>query len=129
MGQVPGEKILKKYHNVKNVRFDKHFLLLTVDGRDFRIDLRQQSKKLASADERIKGNFEISPLGYGIHWPELDEDLSIDGMIKARRRGRRDDLPVEQPKKFEFVVNLKAAKQIGITIPSDVLARATRIVR
>jgi len=74
---------MKKYHQVKNVRFEKHYLLFTVDGRDFRIDLRQQSKKLASADERTKGNFEVSPSGYGIHWPELDEDLSIDGMIKA----------------------------------------------
>jgi hypothetical protein len=85
VGQVPGEKIMKKYHDVKNVRFEKHYLLLTVDGRDFRIDLRQQSKKLASADERTKGNFKVSPSGYGIHWPELDEDLSIDGMIKAAK--------------------------------------------
>jgi len=30
-------------------------------------------------------NFEVSPSGYGIHWPELDEDLSIDGMIKAAK--------------------------------------------
>jgi Protein of unknown function (DUF2442) len=74
---------MKKYHDVKNVRFEKHCLMLTVDGRDFKIDLRQQSKKLALADERTKGHFEVSPSGYGIHWPELDEDLSIDGMIKA----------------------------------------------
>lgn len=73
---------MKKYHNVKNVRFEKHYILLTVDGRERRIDLRQQSKKLAVADERAKMNFEVSPSGYGIHWPELDEDLSIDGMIK-----------------------------------------------
>jgi uncharacterized protein DUF2442 len=85
VGQVPGEKIMKKYHDVRNVRFEKHYLLLTVDGRDFRIDLRQQSKALASADERTKGNFEVSPSGYGIHWRELDEDLSIDGMIKAAK--------------------------------------------
>jgi uncharacterized protein DUF2442 len=85
VGQVPGEKIMTKYHNVKNVRFEKHYLLLTVDGRDCRIDLRQQSKKLAVADERAKMNFEVSPSGYGIHWPELDEDLSIDGMIKSAK--------------------------------------------
>ena len=76
---------MKKYHDVANVRFEKHYLLLRVDGRDCRIDLRQHSKKLASADERTKINFEVSPSGYGIHWPELDEDLSIDGMIKATR--------------------------------------------
>jgi hypothetical protein len=74
---------MKKHHDVVNVRFEKSYLLLRVDGRDYRIDLRQHSKKLALADERTKMNFEVSPSGYGIHWPELDEDLSIDGMIKA----------------------------------------------
>ena len=74
---------MKKYHAVANIHFEKHYLLLRVDGRDYKIDLRQQSKKLAIAGERTKMNFEVSPSGYGIHWPELDEDLSIDGMIKA----------------------------------------------
>ena len=41
--------------------------------------------RLASADERTKMNFEVSPSGYGIHWAELDEDLSIDGMIRAAK--------------------------------------------
>ena len=74
---------MKKYHHVKNVRFENHYLLLKVDGRDYQIDLRQHSTKLATADPATKANFELSPSGYGIHWPELDEDLSIDGMIKA----------------------------------------------
>ena len=39
------------------------------------------------------------------------------------------DLPVEQPIKFEFIVNLKAAKQIGLTIPPEVLARANRLIK
>ena len=76
---------MKKYHDVANVRFDKQYLLLKVDGRNYKIDLRQHSKKLASADERTKMNFEVSPSGYGIHWPELDEDLSIDGMVKPMK--------------------------------------------
>ncbi len=76
---------MKKYHHVTNIRFEKHYLLLKVDGTDCRVDLRQHAKKLASADERTKMNFEVSPSGYGIHRPDLDEDLSIDGMIKPAK--------------------------------------------
>lgn len=78
-------------HKVERVDFDGPYLLLRVDGRDHKIDLRTQSKLLVEADDRARRHFVVSPAGYGIHWPELDEDLSIDGMIRSKRgkRGTR----------------------------------------
>ena len=67
-------------------------------------------------------------MAYGPSYNDLFRRAAVfvDKILKGAKPA---DLPVEQPKKFEFIVNLKAAKQIGLTIPPNVLVRADRVIK
>jgi ABC-type uncharacterized transport system substrate-binding protein len=67
-------------------------------------------------------------MSYGPSYPELFRRIAVQ-MDKVLKGAKPADIPVEQPTKFEFVINLKTAKQIGLTIPPNVLARADKVIR
>ena len=80
---------MDKAHDVRNITFTGAVMRLWVDGHDYEIDIAKHSRRLADATQEQRINFELSPAGYGINWPDIDEDLSINGLIgKSRIRPR-----------------------------------------
>lgn len=76
---------MDKAHDVRNVSVSGCILHLAIDGRLYEIDLAKQSRRLARATQPQRERVEVSPSGYGLYWPDVDEDLSIDGLIGVER--------------------------------------------
>ena len=98
-------------------------------GNNRRQILDLAAKSRIPAIYTLKENPEAGGLmSYGTNFDELWRRAAtyVDKILKGAKPA---DLPVEQPTKFEFIINLKAAKQIGLTIPPNVLARADRVIK
>ncbi|MCA9409227.1 MAG: DUF2442 domain-containing protein [Candidatus Omnitrophica bacterium] len=70
------------FYKVSGVSFDKQKMKLSINNQKYEFDLAKISPRLLRANQEERNNFEISPSGYGIRWPLIDEDLSIDGLLK-----------------------------------------------
>ena len=69
-------------HKIEAIHFNKDFMILTIDGNELTIPLDQLSAKLLAATDVERAMYKISPSGYGIHLPLIDEDLSVNGMLR-----------------------------------------------
>jgi hypothetical protein len=70
------------FHNVQALRFVGDLMEITVDGRTHAFNVAAVSARLAKASPKERNVWKVSPSGYGLHWPLLDEDLAIDGLLR-----------------------------------------------
>lgn len=69
-----------------NISFDNDLMLLSIDNKTHKINIKEVSEKLAKANNNERSDFRFSPSMYGIHWNQLDEDLSINGLLKHTQK-------------------------------------------
>lgn len=77
---------MDRFYDISEMHFDNDFLIINVDNIAYKIRISDASNKLAGASEQIRNDYKISPSGYGIHWRQLDEDSSINGLIRIAEK-------------------------------------------
>lgn len=73
---------MNKIHNVHNIQTDQDYLYLRIDTQTYRIHWANTSSRLLNATLPQRQHLEVSPSGYGIHWPWIDEDLAITPLLQ-----------------------------------------------
>ncbi len=71
-------------YSIEKVSFDANLMVLQIDGKVITLNLDKLSPKLLNASQIERELYKISPSGYGIHWPLIDEDISIQAILKNR---------------------------------------------
>ncbi|MBP9069113.1 MAG: DUF2442 domain-containing protein [Bacteroidia bacterium] len=69
-------------HIIKDVNFQEDIMSLNIDGKLIKVLLDKISSRLKAANDMQRNFYKISPSGYGIHWPLIDEDLAVDALLK-----------------------------------------------
>ncbi|WP_222718686.1 DUF2442 domain-containing protein [Algoriphagus sp. AK58] len=69
-------------HQISEIKFEEDKMIIILDDRELEVNLKEVSSKLLLASDVERASYKISPSGYGIHWPLIDEDLSIKGFIQ-----------------------------------------------
>jgi len=69
-------------HKISDISFGLNSISLSIDGKVIELPIDKVSKKLKEASDLQRKFYKVSPSGYGIHWPLIDEDLSVDALLK-----------------------------------------------
>ncbi len=80
---------MKKYHNIEQIAFKGEKMVLKVGGKEYYFQLSDIFPKLAQASYAEREKYEISPSGYGIHWPLINEDISVNGLLGIKHSPRQ----------------------------------------
>jgi hypothetical protein len=70
-------------HTIQDISFENDAMTLKIDGRQIKVFLDKVSPRLKGATDMQRQFYKVSPSGYGIHWPLIDEDLSVDAILKT----------------------------------------------
>jgi hypothetical protein len=81
--------VMEKAHIVENLEITADEIRMKIDGKQHSFKIAEISQRLKKATQKEREYFEICPTGYGIHWPLIDEDLSIDGLLGIKHIPKR----------------------------------------
>ena len=69
-------------NNIESISFENDLICLQINGEIIKVPIAKVSKKLTNASDLQRNFYKVSPSGYGIHWPLIDEDLSVASLLK-----------------------------------------------